>query len=65
MSIRRLSVKDMYSIHQESGGKIIDDKRELITREELEKRVLDKIMLGDFDELEVRFGLVRTRVRKF
>ena len=65
MSIRRLNVKEMYRIHSECGGKVIDDKREVITREELQERVLDKIAVGDFDELEVRIGLVRTKVRRF
>ena len=63
MSILR--VKEMYSIHQELGGRAVDDKREIITREELNKRVLDKIMLGDFDRLEVQFGPIITSVRKF
>jgi hypothetical protein len=65
---RRLSVlrvKEMYRIHQELGGKIVCDTREVITREELNKRVLDKIMLGDFDRLEVQFGPIITRIRRF
>jgi len=65
MSIRRLSVKEMYRVQKECGGRTFDGNRKVITREDLEDQFPFVAQMGDFDELEFRYGLIRYRVRKF
>ena len=65
MSVTRLQVKEMYRLHKEVSSKVLDGGREVVTREELERRFPFIEEMSDFDELEFRYGLIRYRIRKF